>query len=78
MTPNIKPECVARSVALGFFTLFFSTSLVACGPGPEKSSAPDHQSFAQREPTFELAPDERENGPISPTQRKSSNDLLDH
>jgi len=68
MTPNIKPECVARSFTFSFITLFFSTSLVACGPGPEESTVPGSQSFAQGEPTFELAPDEREHEPIRSAQ----------
>lgn len=78
MTPNIKPDRAAGSFVFGFIILFFSTSLIACGPGPEESAAPGSQSFAQGERTFGLASDERENGPIHSTQRKGSNDLLDH
>ena len=77
MTHIIEPGCLSRSFTIGFITLLFSTGLVACGPGPEESAAPGGQSFAQGEPSFELAPVERENGPIRSTQRKGSNDLLD-
>lgn len=76
MTPNINIGCVARSFAFGLITLFFSTSLVACGPGPDESASPNSQSFAQGEPSFDLVPVEREHGPLRSTQRKDSNDLL--
>jgi hypothetical protein len=77
MPPKFKPDHVARSFAFGFISLIVSISLVACGPGPEESAAPGSQSFAQGEPSFDLVPVERENGPIRSTQRKGSNDLLD-
>jgi hypothetical protein len=77
MTPNFKPERLVRSFAFGFIILLLSTSLVACGPGPEESATPSSQSFAQGEPSFELTPVERENVPIRSTQRKGSNDILD-
>lgn len=77
MTPNIKPDHAARSFAFGCVILFFSTNLVACGPGPEESAASGGQSLAQGEQFFELVPAERDNGPIRSTQRKDSNDLLD-
>ena len=68
MRHDINPGRFTRSFAIGFIILLFSTSLVACGPGPEESTAPGSQSFAQGEPIFELAPDEREHEPIRSTQ----------
>ena len=78
MTYIIEPGFLSRSFTIGFITLFFSTSLVACGPGPEESATPGSQSFAQGEQSFELVPVERDNGPIHSSQRKGSNDFLDH
>ena len=77
MTPSINIGCIARSFAFGLITLFFSTSLVVCGPGPEESATPSNQSFVQGEPSFEPTPVERENGPTRSVQGKGSNDLLD-
>jgi hypothetical protein len=68
MSTKFKPDRVARSFAFGFISLIVSTSLVACGPGPEESAATDSHSFVQREPPFELASDDRDNGPIRSTQ----------
>ena len=78
MTYIIEPGSLSRSFTIGFITLFFSTSLVACGPGPEESATSGSQRFAQGEPSLVLTPIERDNGPIRSTQRKDSNGLLDH
>jgi len=68
MNSRIKPGHVARSFAFGFVILFFSTNLVACGPGPKEPAAAGGQSFAQGEPSFELVPAEGENESIIPAQ----------